>query len=97
LRNFTIAFHFNIFNIVDVLSDDGLDEEDLVTADGLLKAGVDLAVGELLEFETLELESEDVSYPRGEGGVAGSAIELDRNLREVLVGPVDKLTSFILV
>ena len=34
-------------HVVDVLSDDGLDEEDLVTADGLLEAGVDLAVGEI--------------------------------------------------
>ena len=63
--------------VVHVLAGDGLDEEDLVAADGLLKAGINLAVGELLDLEALKLEVEDVCDVLGELGVAGTGVKLD--------------------
>ena len=76
-RNIRIACWL-LFEERYVLSDNGLDEEDLVTTNGLLEAGIDLAVGELLELEALNPEPEDVSYPRGESGIAGSATQIGR-------------------
>ena len=63
--------------VVHVLAGDGLDEEDLVAADGLLKASVNLAVGELLDLEALKLEVEDVCDVLGELGVACTGVKLD--------------------
>ena len=61
--------------VVDVLADDGLDEEHVAAADRLVKASVDLAVGELLEHEAVDLDSQDLRHVRGELGVARTGVD----------------------
>ena len=57
-------------HVVDVGSGDGLDQEDVGAADGLVEAGVDLAVGELLQGKARELNTQDVGDLLGERSIA---------------------------
>ena len=61
--------------VVHVLAHDGLDEEDVAATDRLVKAGVDLAVGELLEHEALDLDAERLGDVGGELGVARPRVD----------------------
>ena len=63
--------------VVNVGAGEGLDEVDVVAADGLGEAGVDLAVGELLDVQALQLKVQDVGDLLGQGRIAGARVELD--------------------
>ena len=57
-------------HVVDVGPGDGLDQEDVRSADGLIEPGVDLAVGEFLEGKARELDTQDVGDLLRERSVA---------------------------
>ena len=61
--------------VVDILAHDGLDEEHVAAADGLVEAGVDFAVGELLEHEALDLDAQRLRDVSGELGVARAGVD----------------------
>ena len=61
-------------HVVDVLAGNGLDQEDVGAADGLVIASVDLAVGELLERKAGELHAELIGDLLGERTVGGTGV-----------------------
>ena len=52
--------------VVQIFTGKGLNEEDFIAANGLLKAGIEFAVGKLLNFETLELQVQNIGDLLGE-------------------------------
>ena len=64
-------------HVVDVAAGHGLNQEDVGAADGLVVAGVNLTVGELLKRKARKLDPKVLSDLLSEGTVGGTGIHAD--------------------